>query len=61
MFLVSHLSCVLPPGPNADGTLNSAVFQADRQRWMAVAVRAMNVRLILSLNDLSFIPIGRMP
>jgi hypothetical protein len=36
-------------------------FQADTQWWMAVAVRAMNVWLILSINDLSFIPIWRMP
>jgi len=46
---------------NSGGTLNSPVFQADRQWWMAVAVRAMNVGLILSINDLSFIPICRMP
>jgi hypothetical protein len=36
-------------------------LKADRQWWMAVAVRAMNVRLIISINDLSFIPICRMP
>jgi hypothetical protein len=37
------------------------VFQGDRQWWMAVAVRSMNVGLILSINDQSCIPICRMP
>jgi len=61
MFPVLHLHCAPPPGPNSGGTLNSPVVQANRQCWMAIKVRAMNVRLILSINDLSFIPICCMP
>jgi len=61
MFLVLHLRCTPPPGPNSGGTLNSHVFQDDSQWWMAVVVTAMNAGLVLSINDLSFIPICREP
>jgi len=61
MFLVSHLRCAPPPGPNSGRTLNSLVVQADRQWWMAIVVRVMNVGLIISINDPSFIPICCMP
>jgi len=53
IILVSHLRCAPPPGPNLGGTLNWAVVKAGRQWWMAVVVRAMNVGLIESINDLS--------
>jgi len=56
MFLVSHLRCATPPGPNSGGTLKSPVFQADGQWWIALAVRAINVELILSIHDQSLIP-----
>jgi len=36
-------------------------FHADRQWSMAIAMRAINVGLILSINDLSFTPIHRVP
>jgi hypothetical protein len=45
---------------NSRGTLKSPVFQAYGQLWMAVMVRAMNIKLTLSINDLSFIPMCRM-
>jgi len=61
MFLVSHLHCAPSPRPNSGGTLNWPAIQADRQWWMGVALRAMNFGLISSINDLSFIPICRMP
>jgi len=38
-------------------TVNWPGFQADRQWWMAIAVRAITVGFILSIHDLSFIPI----
>ena len=31
MFLISHLGCAPPPGPNSGWTLHLPVFQADRQ------------------------------
>ena len=61
MVLVSYLRCAPPRGPNSGRTLNSPVAQAERQWWTAVSVKAMNVGLILLINDLSFIPIWRMP
>ena len=61
MFLVSLLVYAPPPGPNSGHTLNWSVEQADGQWWMVVAVRPMNVSLILSINDLPFIPICHMP
>jgi len=61
IFLASHLCCTPPAWPNSGRTLNSAVCQADRQWWKAVMVRAMNIRLIFSINDLSVIPICHMP
>jgi hypothetical protein len=61
MFHVSHLLWTPPPGPISSAILNSAVFQADRQWWKAVALRAKNVRLIWSINDESYIPICHMP
>jgi len=61
MFLVSHLRCAAPPGPNSTGTPKSPGFHANRQWWMPDGVRAMNVGSILSINDQSFIPICHMP
>jgi len=60
MFLVSHLGCAPLPGPNSGRTLNRPVIQANRQWWMSVMVREMNVGLILSIDDLWFIPICSM-
>jgi len=56
-----HLLCAPPPGRHSGGTPNSAVFQANRRWWMVVEVRAMNVGVISSIKDLSFIPMCRMP
>jgi len=53
MFLVSHLLCALPPGSNSGGALNLPVFQANSQWWMAIMVRAMNVGLVESINNVS--------
>jgi len=60
MFVVSQLHFAPPPGPTSVGTLKSAVSQANTQSWMAIVVRAMNVVLIVSINDLSFIAICHM-
>jgi len=57
MMLASHFHCVPPPGPNTGGTLTMPDVQAETPWWMAGAVRAMNVRLILSVNDLTCMPI----
>ena len=60
-FIFIALELCSTTGPNSGGMVNSPVLQANKQRWMAVAVRAMTVGLILSINDLSFIPICCMP
>jgi len=61
MLLVSHICCAPPAVPHSSGTLNSQVFKADRQSYMEVASCAITIRLILSLNDLSYVPICRLP
>ena len=61
MFHVSHLRRAPPPGPNSGGTRNLHVFPADRQCWLAVAVMPISVGMTLSINDMSFIPMCRMP
>ena len=57
MMFVSHLHCAPPPGPNSVGIINWAVFREDRQWWMAVAVRAIYIGLIVSIHHLTFIHI----
>ena len=59
--LVSHWCCAPPPGPNSGGSVSIPVSQADRQWWMAIAVRAMHPGLIVSINDVSLIPNCCMP
>jgi len=61
MCRVSHSHCAPPHWANSDGTIYLPVFQADRKWWMVVAVRAMNVRFISSINYQSLIPICPMP
>ena len=60
-FVVSHLHCAQPLWPNSVWTLNWPQVQGDWQWRMAVAVRVMNVRLMFSINDVSFVPICCMP
>jgi len=61
MFLVLYWCCTPPPGTNSARGLTSHGFQDDRQSWMAVTVRAMNVWLIFSITGLSFTHMYCMP
>jgi len=47
MLLGLYLLCAPPPGQHSCMTVNSPDFQADRQWWMAIGRRVIDVRTIL--------------
>jgi len=55
MLLVLHWCCTPPPEQNTGGTLNLTDVQANRQSCIAIAVMAMNVLFILSIDDRSLL------
>jgi len=61
MFLVLRMLCAPALGPNSGGIIYCPSFEAHRQWRMEITLWAMNVGLISSIKDLSFIPICRMP
>jgi len=60
-IIVSNVYGASPFAPNSGGTLCLPVIRADRQWWMAISVRTMNIMLTLSINDISLMSIDHKP